>query len=395
MELENSIMDIRLFDGFTMMYHDFNCNFSDYLSKQSLNLLEVLIINFGTSVPREKLMELFWENSENPASSLKFNIFRLRKLLKEIPELEKLDIVKTEKGGYRFDPGVPCMVDCAIFQKQYNKVRKHKDYDDQQAVDARLLTELYAGELYHDDDYLWFTQHTEFYRGIYLEVVKKLCEYYLKHEQYIDLKVVSLKAATLEPSVEENHFYYIQSLINLGDHGAAFEYYQKSTRMLVNEYAVSLSEKMKDLYSNLVNNKEEKTNIEGITAYYQNKEVPTGALYCDNTVFDYIYEMHLRNAKRDNIRYFMFVFEIKSEGDDQRIEVLQEKARISIQNSLRSGDVFMKLNKYQFLALMPCPSEELAYKIAQRIATAFQSKVRNRKERLHYYVQHTSKKESD
>ena len=137
--------------------------------------------------------------------------------------------------------------------------------------------------------------------------------------------------------------------------------------MLVSEYAVSLSEKMKELYSSIIGNNEEKKNIEGITTYYRSKEIPSGALCCDNTAFDYIYEISMRNAARKNIRYFLF-----------------------IKGSLRSGDVFTRLNRYQFLVLLPCQREDDAYRIAQRVSSSFQGKVRNRKERLHYYIQNTN-----
>ena len=160
--------------------------------------------------------------------------------------------------------------------------------------------------------------------------------------------------------------------------------------MLVSEYAVSLSEKMKELYSSIIGNNEEKKNIEGITTYYRSKEIPSGALCCDNTAFDYIYEISMRNAARENIRYFLFIFEIKTDGDDKRLDVLAQKAEISIKGSLRSGDVFTRLNRYQFLVLLPCQREDDAYRIAQRVSSSFQGKVRNRKERLHYYIQNTN-----
>lgn len=98
----------------------------------------------------------------------------------------------------------------------------------------------------------------------------------------------------------------------------------------------------------------------------------------------------MRNAARENIRYFLFIFEIKTDGDDKRLDVLAQKAEISIKGSLRSGDVFTRLNRYQFLVLLPCQREDDAYRIAQRVSSSFQGKVRNRKERLHYYIQNTN-----
>ena len=99
--MNSSKMYIHLFDGFTIEYGGEVFNMRDYLSRQSLSLLEVLILQDRKNVSREFLMELFWENSDNPLSSLKFNIFLLRKLLKERPALQDIDLIQTEKGGYR------------------------------------------------------------------------------------------------------------------------------------------------------------------------------------------------------------------------------------------------------------------------------------------------------
>ena len=382
-------MYIHLFDSFTIEYQGEILNMREHLSRQSLSLLEVFVLHNQKNISREFLMELFWENSDNPLSSLKFNIFRLRKLLKDIAVFQDIDIIQTEKGGYRFQPEVETIIDTTIFEQEYEKIEKQQTYKEDAVIHARILTDLYDGNLYQEAEQLWFVQKVEYFRNIYLTVVKKLCEYYLKQKHYADLKSVALKAATLEPSVEENHFYYIQALISEGDYASAYDYYNTSTRMLGSEYAVSLSERMKDLYANIVNKNEEKKNIEGIASYYRNKKISHGALYCDNTAFDYIYEISMRNALRENLKYYLFIFEIKSEGDEHHQEILMNKVKNCIQTSLRSGDVFTRLNRYQYLVLLPCAKEDDAYRIAQRISTSFQIKVRRRKDRLHYYIQTT------
>ena len=68
--MNSSKMYIHLFDGFTIEYGGEVFNMRDYLSRQSLSLLEVLILQDQNNVSRDFLMELFWENSDNPLSSL-------------------------------------------------------------------------------------------------------------------------------------------------------------------------------------------------------------------------------------------------------------------------------------------------------------------------------------
>ena len=168
--MNNSKMYIHLFDGFLIEYGDAVLNMRDYLSRQSLSLLEVLILQDQKNVSRDFLMELFWDNSDNPLSSLKFNIFRLRKLLKEITALQDIDMIQTEKGGYRFQPEVETIVDSSLFEKEFEAIGKIDTYDDKTAVRARIIIDLYDGSLYKDTDQLWFVQKVEYFRNAFLTV---------------------------------------------------------------------------------------------------------------------------------------------------------------------------------------------------------------------------------
>ena len=76
---------------------------------------------------------------------------------------------------------------------------------------------------------------------------------------------------------------------------------------------------MKELYPISSEIMKRRKTIEGITSYYKSKEISRGALYCDNTAFDYIYEISMRNAVRENLRYFLFIFEIKADGDVRNV----------------------------------------------------------------------------
>ena len=138
---------IHLFDSFTIEYQGEILNMREHLSRQSLSLLEVFVLHNQKNISREFLMELFWENSDNPLSSLKFNIFRLRKLLKEIAVFQDIDIIQTEKGGYRFQPEVETIIDTTIFEQEYEKIEKQQTYKEDAVIHARILTDLYDGNL--------------------------------------------------------------------------------------------------------------------------------------------------------------------------------------------------------------------------------------------------------
>lgn len=382
---KDKFIKINLFSELTLEVQGMKYNLEEHLTKQLMDVLIVLILNYGRPISIERLIDLFWKDSESPLNSLKFSIFRLRKIFRNnMHGLENVELIKTSNKAYKFEPDIKCFVDAIEFQNYYLKIESSGILTVESLKYAEEMEKIYTGTLTVDTGNVWFLLITENFKELYLKAVKRLCDYYMANGYYDKLKSVSMKAVTLDPMVEENHFYYIQSLINMKESNKAFEYYQKSTKMLIDEYAMSLSDKMKDLYNYLVDGLENTENSTAITSYFKKKDFEPGALYCNHTIFDYIYDVHLRNAKRSKQRYYLYVFEVKTISD---FEKLVPKIKICFQKSLRSGDVFTRVNRYQFLVLLTCKDNEEAHMIARRVSSNFRKKIAKRSATLYYHVE--------
>lgn len=381
---ENKVLRFNLFGMFTLEYQDRIYNLEEYLSKQLLDVLKMFVLNYKKPISNDWVIQMFWQESDNALNSLKFSIYRLRKILKSIQGLAQEELIITTNHGYQFNPSVNCLVDVSLFQELYSKISKEKKLVESTVALAQQMEALYKGSIKVDANYVWFVLMEENYREIYIIIVKNLCDFYIKNGYHEKLKSISLKAATLEPTVEENHFYYIQSLIKTNEASKAFEYYQKSTKMLMDEYALVLSDKMKDLYDYLINGIERMQSSETIMGYYKKQDRAAGALYCNNTTFNYIYDIYLRNSQRGNQTYYLFVFEIKS-----KINFEKQIAKIisCFRDSLRSGDIFTRINHYQFLVLLPCKNDEEGHLISRRITKNFRKKIPKEKATLFYHVE--------
>lgn len=381
---ENNELRLNLFGKFTLEYQNESYNLEQYLSKQLLDVLKVFVLNYKNPISNDWFIQMFWQDNENAINSLKFSIYRLRKMLKNIQGLEQIELIITTNNGYQFNPNIKCIVDVSLFQELYRKIPKEHELDEETIILAEQLESLYQGPVKVDSNYVWFMLMEENYRSDYIIILKKLCNYYIKNGFNDKLKNISLKAATLEPMIEENHFYYIQSLLKTNEASKAFEYYQKSTKMLMDEYALVLSDKMKGLYNYLVDKIEETQHSDTIMSFYKKKNVSGGALYCNNTTFNYIYDIYLRNSQREKQMYYLFVFEIKSKTE---IEKYITKIISCFQDSLRSGDIFTRINHYQFLVLLPCKSDDESHMIARRITNNFRKKISKDKATLFYHVE--------
>lgn len=381
---ENNELRLNLFGKFTLEYQNESYNLEQYLSKQLLDVLKVFVLNYKNPISNDWFIQMFWQDNENAINSLKFSIYRLRKMLKNIQGLEQIELIITTNNGYQFNPNIKCIVDVSLFQELYRKIPKEHELDEETIILAEQLESLYQGPVKVDSNYVWFMLMEENYRSDYIIILKKLCNYYIKNGFNDKLKNISLKAATLEPMIEENHFYYIQSLLKTNEASKAFEYYQKSTKMLMDEYALVLSDKMKGLYNYLVDKIEETQHSDTIMSFYKKKNVSGGALYCNNTTFNYIYDIYLRNSQREKQMYYLFVFEIKSKTE---IEKYIPKIISCFQDSLRSGDIFSRINHYQFLVLLPCKSDDESHMIARRITNNFRKKISKDNATLFYHVE--------
>ncbi len=381
--MEKQVLKITLFNEFTFEYQGTKYNLENILSKRLLNLLRMLILRYGESVSTESLINILWDDSDNPKSAVKFHVFKLRQILKDIPGFEDIKIIQTKKGGYEFKPDIECIIDVIVFQDNYLYIQETETLSKNDLQYAETIEQVYKGLLKMDSTNMRLFQIVEYYHDIYMKTVHKLFKYYSQNDMNEKLKSVALKAAIIDPSVEENHIFYIQSLISLKEYAQAFEYYQKSTKMLVEVYAISLSNRMEILYDFLVDEIEEKRSVEAIKVHFKNKVYDKGAFYCESSLFEYIYDMFLRSSERTDNRYYIFIFEIQPKID---IKKIIPKVKNVIKSSLRSGDVYTKINKFQFLALLPCNSDETAHMVAQRVTQNIRKTVGHDKANVYYSI---------
>ena len=93
---------IQMLGGFILKTNDQTIDLVALLGKQTAAFLACLCLNHGTLVTKERLIELFWEDSKNPLNAMKFTVHRLRKCLEELTVTGAADWIVTQRGGYSF-----------------------------------------------------------------------------------------------------------------------------------------------------------------------------------------------------------------------------------------------------------------------------------------------------
>ena len=91
-------------------------------------------------------------------------------------------------------------------------------------------------------------------------------------------------------------------------------------------------------------------------------------------MFKHMYEILLKNALRDNKKYFLIIFDLNAKTTIENQVHVMNQLKEMIASSLRVNDLFAKINKKQYIILVACQEMDNAYTIIQRINKKFYAK---------------------
>lgn len=188
----------QLFGGLYFIIDGKEILLSKELGKQLSSLFAYFLCNHAQPVPKDKIIETFWADSENPNNALKFAIFRLRTSLKKISEMPDVEYIVTARNGYQWNPELLIDLDTEQFEKsvlEATEANQEQVYQD--AMD------MYRGEFMKGSEDSWILADRGYYRSIYIQVCHTLAEKYLEKnaKSAIDVAEKGLKADSLDEAL--------------------------------------------------------------------------------------------------------------------------------------------------------------------------------------------------
>ena len=138
---------IRFFGSFSIQYGNTVISESDNRSKKLWKLLEYIVQNRGRQVPQEELLRLLWSETsrgDNPMSSLKTLLHRVRNTLERLDIEESRHLILQHAGTYFWNPDIPVEVDADEFEKVAEET-KNIDIPDEKLNSALRAMALYKG----------------------------------------------------------------------------------------------------------------------------------------------------------------------------------------------------------------------------------------------------------
>lgn len=385
---------VQMFGGFSMTIGDVTVTDKSHQSKKPWSILEYLIAFRDRQIESNELIELIWgeTSSVNPSGALKTLIFRTRKLLDPFG-LPTQELLIQRHGSYAWNPKIRLTVDA----DQFDRFLAESNAPDI-TKDERLELLMQALNLY-DGDYLpkshgdaWVASTASHYHAQFKNAAHTALEMLTEREEWDRIITFCEKAVTIDPLDEQFHYSLIYALYNHGEQLKALEHYQETTDLFYNEYSITPSEQLKELYK-LIRDKEHgiTTDLFIIQESMNESDQPDGAFYCEYSVFRDFYQLNRRSIARTGDSIYLCLLTISDLGGALPKTFIVTRAMTNLNNaivsSLRRGDAYTRYSVTQYLIMLPTASRENAEAVVHRIIRNFRSLYVRKELNVRYSIQ--------
>lgn len=288
----------KMFGGLSVTTDGKTIPLSSQIGKQLTALLSYLICNYKQSVSKEKIIDNFWPDSENPSNALKFAIHRLRKTLETVEGLPNVEMIVTTANGYQFNPTISVDLDTEAFEKAVLEAKS-----DDSVEQYRQAADLYDGDFLEGVEIEWILTDRGYYRSIFIQICNTLADRYLKNNQIdeaIDICEKGLDADELDETLIHT---YLISLLKAKKYNFAKSYYdyiKKTYKKKVGVPFESLAQgqSFNQLVARLAIEDDEQTISDTIASAMLPNSTFVGPMIVDNATFNELCIYAMRNVQR-------------------------------------------------------------------------------------------------
>lgn len=249
----NAIPRVFTFGQFGLVIGNRVIAIENWARQQSLTLLKYLLINRGTEVHRERLMDCLWPetNLSRARGRLKVAIYFLRDQFRR--EGLRDPIVATTNAGYLLNRG-SLWVDAEQFELMIHQgaVLQGRALWREALRCYEDACRLYRGDYLQDELYsAWCAEERERLRELHLDVLARMTRIYTEQDQYDQAAYVCRKALAHEPCREGFHRALMSCLAHLGRADEALMQYRLCRSVLIKEIGTEPMPETRRLYEDI------------------------------------------------------------------------------------------------------------------------------------------------
>lgn len=343
------------------------------------SFLQYLCVFHDREVSQEEVIDAIWDADSDigdPANTLKNTLYRARILLEKIGFADGKQILRYEHGFYSWDPKLKIVLDSEEFDRFYEEFYSDPNTEKSQNAAQKALS-LYKGEfLSNTAGNPWMLSMRTYYHSKYLNLTRDMAKLLYEKGNLEQSAELCREATTIDPFDEESQLLMMQILYASGLTQAAIQHYETVREMFMDQLGVTPSEELSEFYRRLVREDEPREQDLNVIRTQMLEETETiGAYFCEYSVFRNMYRFIARSTVRTG-QIIQLAMIILYDQDNNHLPAKKcgeamDAMRESIQNVLRTGDVFTRFSRDQYLIMLPSASHENAAMALGRVIEAF------------------------
>lgn len=343
------------------------------------SFLQYLCVFHDREVSQEEIIEAVFESDEDvgdPVNTLKNSLYRARQLLESLGCPDAKSLLRYRRGFYSWDPEVEIKLDIEEFDELYDAFYSAENQTTEISSAIKAL-ELYEGEfLSNAVSSSWTLSLRTYYHSKYMKLAHDATAVLYQLGRYKEAMEICQKATTSDPFNEENQLLMMMLLDASGLSQQAVAHYEQLRALFMDQLGVTPSQELSDYYHRLTRREEPReldlTNIRG---QLLESDINDGAYFCEYTVFQNIYRMISRSIMRSGQAIQLAMTVVYDEKGQHlpanRCAVPMDALYYAIRRALRTGDVFTRFSRDQYLILLMSSNYENASMALERVLKLF------------------------
>ena len=323
-------------------------------------LFAFFVCNHKQSVSKGKIIDSFWQESENPANALKYAVHRLRAGLKKIGgDLDENAIITTA-SGYQLNPEMEVELDTEEFEKLVLKGKSEK-----KLLLLEQACDMYHGDFMEGSKEEWVLVDRGYYTSIFTQLCHAMAEHFMKKKQNEKAIEYCERGLRTDEFSESLIYTYLKVLILEKRYSYAQTFYDAVNAKYKKRLGFSLDTLNKEysfkhlLSQHIVEDESEDTEKMTLTL---GEETVVGPMVVNENVFNVLCEYEMRNISRNPVPEYVIcmILETKKQYEDSIMHLLMN----ILEMSFRKNDVITRLsdNKVALLVRLAHESDvEILY----------------------------------
>lgn len=369
--MERAKYQFHLLGPFSVENDGKQINISEKLGKQLSSIFAFMLCNHTQQITKEKLIDTFWQESDNPNNALKYAIYRLRKYLPTVEGMEEEWIV-TASNGYQINDALSYSIDIEEFEKYIFEAKEKNDiccY--QKAID------LYRGNLLSDIEAEWIDVDRGYYRSMIVQACSTLSSVYLEKKQTKDAVLVAEKGLKFDELDEQLITTYLRALIQEKKYSQAMTYYQYINKKYKEKMGLPLENIAGQKFSAILSAQGMSSYDEKDKVYVRETENTSigGPLEVDAKTMNSICLFVMRNV--DRIKINGYVLTISIQDTKEKTKKIMDELSSIFKVSFRRSDVLAKIHENEYALFLNLRKEKDTVIIEKRILSRLSKKYSN------------------